>query len=394
MKSSEHIEHVLERLGSEWPNGASLIEGVMRDIESTAVRPLASKRGRILMKSLMGVAACLALGIVVWLAPFFALTPAITLAQVQAAVAKQKWLHVKYDSGEERWTTMDGSREYIRGAQGILGNAQGAKETLSAFDWIKGFWMRYEPGSDCIEEHSLFGPSNAAPPWKPKTVAQIVGFSLDIPEGDATAKQKEQIAYWERHEDTLDGRQLTRIDQYQKDAFGQYFVMKQIWVDAATHLPVRVRSWLQAGLRKELKQKYVIGEYDFPTSGPEDIYALGVPRNTPIVRDRDFSKPPTDVANVIESATRAHDRFPGRYRLIFAPTPTGGIHGKWKFFITTALPCGRSPTSGAMCDLPTGARCASRRNTILIWKRSIRSTISACRQRPTKYWLGRKAKCR
>ena len=51
------------------------------------------------MKSIVGIAACLAVAIMVWLVPFFfALTPSVTLAQVEAAVAKQKWLHVKYDT--------------------------------------------------------------------------------------------------------------------------------------------------------------------------------------------------------------------------------------------------------------------------------------------------------
>ena len=95
--------------------------------------------------------------------------------------------------------------------------------------------------------------------------------------------------------------------------------MKQIWVDAETHLPVRVRSWMQAGERKDLEQKYTVGEYDFPENGPEDIYALGVPRNTLIVKDRDRGDRSKDVAKVIELATQAHDRFPGSYRLIFAP---------------------------------------------------------------------------
>ena len=108
MKSSKDVEKVLERFGGEWPNNGSIVDRVMHEIESAPVVTISPNRRRIYMKSIVGIAACLAVAIMVWLVPFFfALTPSVTLAQVEAAVAKQKWLHVKYDTGGgagRRWT--------------------------------------------------------------------------------------------------------------------------------------------------------------------------------------------------------------------------------------------------------------------------------------------------
>jgi hypothetical protein len=66
MKSSEHIEDVLERFGSAWPDDASIVERVMRGIESTPARPNLPKQRRVFMKSLIGIAASLAACFALW----------------------------------------------------------------------------------------------------------------------------------------------------------------------------------------------------------------------------------------------------------------------------------------------------------------------------------------
>ena len=246
------------------------------------------------MKSLIGMSACLALGIILGLVPFFSITTSITLAQVQDAIAKQKWLHVKYDNGRENWNTLDGEKEIHRQENGYI----------AFFDHPKNLDLRYHPGDSYI--YQLLREMSRQ--WKSRPPSAIVGFSMDMPEGNATPKQKESPRYAERHTDTIDGRRLTRFDQYERDALGQYLLVNQVWVDPQTRLPIRVKSLVRAEQNNRQELKYTIGEYDFPAHGPESIYDLGISRDLPIVQAN--PKKPEDVSKVIDLVGQARDRFP------------------------------------------------------------------------------------
>ena len=66
MKSREHVEELLAGLGNAWPDNRSIVENVMRQIESTPVRPITPKRGKFLMKSVVGIAASVAIFALLW----------------------------------------------------------------------------------------------------------------------------------------------------------------------------------------------------------------------------------------------------------------------------------------------------------------------------------------
>ena len=66
MKSREEIEKVLQRFGDAWPAGASIVDGVMREIHSTPARPVVSIRRRIIVKSLLSIAASLVACVALW----------------------------------------------------------------------------------------------------------------------------------------------------------------------------------------------------------------------------------------------------------------------------------------------------------------------------------------
>ena len=99
MKSSEDIEELLERLGNAWSSGDSIVTSVMREIEPTPTHVATPSRTRLLRNSLIGTCTAAAVGVLAWLVLFFTFTPAVTLAQVRAAIAAQKWMHVKYGNG-------------------------------------------------------------------------------------------------------------------------------------------------------------------------------------------------------------------------------------------------------------------------------------------------------
>lgn len=316
MNDDMRLKEMFRRLAHAMPDDPTLVDSVMRRIDQLPLARTQLRKRYWIMRTTIGAAVCAAAGLAVWLVPAIFLSPSVTLAQVQAAVAQQKWMHVKYDNGREIWTSLAAGQE--GGQQYDKSDSRGGFN-VTFLDWVNDVRLDYWPQQGYIRRskaiHIERAPSGWK--WKPKTISEIVGFSMDIPEGEATAKQKEQIAYVERLADTIDGRRLIRFDQYQKNALGQYQLQRQLWVDPETRLPVRASDLQQLGDRKTPDQKYAVGIYDFPDKGPTSIYDLGVPRDLAIVEPD--AAPPKDVAKVIELAREAQNRFPTSYRLIHWP---------------------------------------------------------------------------
>jgi hypothetical protein len=94
MKSSNDIEKVLERLGSEWPNDRSIVDRVMHEIESTPVVAVSRNRRSIMMRSLIGLAASVAAFALLW---WGLLGDRNSLyAQVMDAAHKARTIHITY----------------------------------------------------------------------------------------------------------------------------------------------------------------------------------------------------------------------------------------------------------------------------------------------------------
>jgi hypothetical protein len=303
MSSEEKLEQMFTRLAERVPARSSLVDSVMDRIEQSSASPAGHPGRSWIIRSTVGVAACLLIGVGVWLASLV-LVPSVTLAQVESAIANQKWMHVKYDNGREAWTLLGEGKSYYRDTDG----------RAVFLDMPNNRKLHYWPDSGCIHESTLYMRGSTPPPWKPETPLEIIGISMDLPEGEAPDDQKQQRWYSERHNETVDGRRLVRFDKYARDALGEHLLKRQVWVDPQTHLPVRIRARLQLGEREEADRRYTTGECDFPAHGPESIHDLGVPRDLPIVRPEE--EPPADVAQVIEKAREARDRFPTRYRVI------------------------------------------------------------------------------
>jgi len=92
MKSSEDVEKVLERFGSDWPSDGSIVDRVMHEIESAPVVTVLANRRRIVMKSLVGLAASLAIVALLW---WGVLSDRNSLyAQVMDAAHKARTVHI------------------------------------------------------------------------------------------------------------------------------------------------------------------------------------------------------------------------------------------------------------------------------------------------------------
>jgi hypothetical protein len=94
MKSSKDIENALERLGREWPNDGSIVDRVMREIQTTPVVTNSPNRRKFIMKSLVGLAASAAIVALMW---WGVLGDRNSLyAQVMDAAHKARTIHIIY----------------------------------------------------------------------------------------------------------------------------------------------------------------------------------------------------------------------------------------------------------------------------------------------------------
>ena len=223
----------------------------------------------------------------------------LTMAQVQEAVEAVPWIHVQYDNGDEQWIS--------------------PSKRIWAVSWASGsvFFTDYQTGI----QHSYHGPHNKhisvrqLEPWKSARSAWdvIVGYleeRVDEPGGEGRFQA-------ERHTETIDNHRLVRFDSYIIDAFEQRTLVKQIWADPKTRLPVKVRRRLQYGERvnQNFKQTFITGTYTFPESGPGSIYDLGVPKEL-IVVEPNSSEPEEEVAEFLEAIRASERLFLANYRVI------------------------------------------------------------------------------
>jgi hypothetical protein len=167
-----------------------------------------------------------------------------------------------------------------------------------------------EGNAAIYENEPALYPDGKIPEWKPETPWEhFLGWY------EERLEKPDESGRIEKHEETVEGRRLVRLDIYRADALGKEILVRQIWADPSTRLPVRSRSRLQLGLREREKREWETSTYDFPDKGPESIYELGVPRGLPVVKtERKYL--PEDVQALLEKAKAARDRFPTNYRAV------------------------------------------------------------------------------
>jgi hypothetical protein len=218
----------------------------------------------------------------------------VSLADVVKAVSEQTWVHVKYDNGREQWINLRENRFFFKHENG----------NAVVLDYVKGVRYFCFSNSQSLTEDKISVSSQGATPWD-----CVVGFY----EKEADNKNPDV----EEHAETVAGRQLVRFDISFKDALGQRVLVRQTWADPETRLPIRDRERLQLALREEQKREFITGEYDFPATGPKDIYDLGVPRNLKafVVPAAGASEGP-DVDAVLRATREAQSHFPDHYRMI------------------------------------------------------------------------------
>lgn len=230
----------------------------------------------------------------------------VAWADVQKAFLAQSWVHLKYDNGTESWYNLkNGDHCHIQ-----LYHPGKRFVYINRVENLRQVYVPYH-GQHMQEDRPVIYKDNIILPYEPKTAWEAIVGHLGIVSENVKSGDWE----FEKNSEKVDGKQLVRFDRYYNDAAERRLLVKQIWADPETRLPVRVWERLSLAQRKAQNREHITGTFSFPETGPLSIYDLGVPKDLPVVRNYD-KIPETSVTEVVEAGKAALEKFPSRYRTI------------------------------------------------------------------------------
>ena len=308
MRPADDIKRLLDRaqITSSSQVDRRILSDALEDLEKRRAGRLTCRPGvwRSVMRTRIGkfaVAAVVLVGLLVIIQQLGGSSGATSVAwgDVRDAFLQQHWVHVKYDNGEERWSNLQTGDSYFKDWDG----------RCVAVDRARNIRQIYEPafGRHISEDRWARG---VIPPWEPKTAwDSVLGHWEQVADQGKTRD-------WEveRHVDQTTGTQLVRFDCHLNDAAGRRLLIRQIWADPKTRLPLTIWERLQMREREEQKRESITGSFDFPETGPASVYDLGVARDLPISRNYD-KVPVLAVQEIMTAAKAALERFPRQYRV-------------------------------------------------------------------------------
>ncbi|MHC4477008.1 MAG: hypothetical protein ACYTEL_15285 [Planctomycetota bacterium] len=291
----EQIENRLKDLGDLLRSQPSVTENGMRTIEQMKQ----VKRPRIvalmppLVKSGIGLAACLVIGVSLWLS--IAGPTAITFADVQKSIDSKTWVLIRYEDGAEEWANLRERRCFY-----TRQDEDGGNFYVGMRDHVNGIWRYY---------HSNHGRQIHEQPFTTRPYPQT---PWEYAVGDWDDRGIGQFAHKtvEKFTDTIDGRQVVRFDTYNVGPLGIRSLAQQVWADPATRLPVRIRKYR----RPESNRKFDAGDFSFPDTGPSSIYDLGAPQGLKVVENWGVIEPAAKA--MIDAAKEALRQLPRKMRIV------------------------------------------------------------------------------
>ena len=303
----------------------SVVDDVMRRLPVSLPKPPPRSRWRrsVLVASLAAPIAIAAT--LVFLFFFTGTAVRLTLADVQAEVERQAWVHIAYDAGQfkESWTNLRTGETYTTRNDGSVVYVNDQTNTRLSYWKMSGVIRQDTP--------RRYAPGKSPPPWTPRTAWEQIVAPLEHAVA-GTERDQSSPPPVVSAQDSLKGRPAVRFDSYSTDSLGNRFLYAQLWADRATHLPVRIKTRLQLGEREKSGKEWSTGDYDFPATGPADLFALGVPAGTPIHNELT----PASVQPVLDAVNLAHDGFLKNYRAIIwtmragSPEPIDGLDIIWR----------------------------------------------------------------
>ncbi len=230
------------------------------------------------------------------------------------------WVHKTSDCFGETWACLDDLREFSKSGKKVSLHDPVAK-TDDIYD-----------GGDAIRRvdrsKATFTITHLGPKGKPipSSVLELL-YEPAMTSKRATEQERKTAYVFTDYEiETVNGRRLGRLDQSIRDALGVARVDNQTWYDLETKLPIRRRDRLQVAYQHEFQREFATTEFAYPATGPADLFALGVPRGTPVVETTETRKGladlPLEIQRCIRGAAEALRRFPRDFRSLTIGSPT------------------------------------------------------------------------
>ena len=281
-------------------SGKSMSCTVMERIQSVDATD-SEKRTPFALRKLVAAGAVLATTITLLAMLLFTNGAGMTLAEVREAVNAQPWLHIKYDNGREWWVSLKERKSFFKDEDGRVVYLDSTKNLR----WV------HRKGSGYISEDApRIYAEGQRPDLKPLTAWEYV-----VGHYEKLAESPRHHFRAEKHKDEIDGKVLVRFDMYFEAATEKEILVRQLWVDPETRLPIRIQERLDLAHREEQKRDWITGTYDFPKDGPSDIFDLGVPRDLEVVRT-ELDVLDAGVKDVLDKAVEAWKRWPATWRLV------------------------------------------------------------------------------
>lgn len=244
-----------------------------------------------LARSSLGLAACLAAGIFLWLS--LAGRANVTLAEVQKSIDSKPWVLIRYDDGSQEWANL---RERLS----FVTYADSRNFYAGMRDHVNGIWRAY---------HSNWGQQIHEEPFTPRPYPQTP-WDYAVGGWDDRGADRLSRTMVERSADDINGREVIRFDTYDVGPAGLQVLAQQVWADPETRLPVRIRKYLGP----DRGDKCETGDFSFPENGPSSIHDLGAPEGLPTVANWGIIEPGAKA--IVDAAKEALRRFPRNVRIV------------------------------------------------------------------------------
>ena len=218
----------------------------------------------------------------------------VAWAEMQETFSSQNWVHIKYNSGRETWISLINGNLYNKGEDGAVTLVNRSQN------------VRQEYRPDLGEYISEGKYSNKLAKWEPQSawsliIEPLVSQNMSGPTGHGEINKEIE---------DVNGNHLVRFDQYWYDLEGRKKMVCQIWADSKAHLPIRIKEEQENG-------GTLIGVFDFPETGPQNIYDLGVRKDLPVIGFNTVCG--DNISKILDAAKEAYARFPVNYRAITWP---------------------------------------------------------------------------
>lgn len=291
MKEHEDkIKNRLEGLGDLLRSRPSVTNTGMRQIEQMEqAKPFRCVVFMpTLVKSSIGLAACLLIGAFLWFS--IAWPTSITLADVHRSIESKTWVLISYDDGAQEWANLRERKCFVT-----------YKNDLNFYvgmrDHVTGIWRAY---------HSNWGEQIHEEPFDVRPYPQTP-WEYAIGDWDGRGVGQFSNRTVEKSTDRIDGRKVVRFDTYNVGPLGLRSLAQQVWADPETRLPIRIRKYSRP-------DEFKTGDFSFPETGPSSIYDLNAPQGLEVVRNWGVMAPAAKA--IVDAAKEALQNLPDKMRIL------------------------------------------------------------------------------